>query len=90
MRIDATLLAKFAWLIWFFVLSALHLSFAQESPTASQENSVPPGSKDEALRDRPVIKQFGAQPMTLEEQEACSKDFETVHVERLIRWLFHE
>ena len=78
MRIDATLLAKCTWLIWLFVLSALHLSFAQESPTSSQEtgaeNSVPPGSEgEEALRDRPVIKQFGAQPLSQEEQQEAKR-----------------
>ena len=77
MRMYARLLAKCAWLIWLFLLSSLHLSLAQEPPAAapesSTEDSVPGSEDEEALRDRPVIKRFGARPLTPEEQEEAKR-----------------
>ncbi|HSA62271.1 MAG TPA: hypothetical protein VLE03_08530, partial [Nitrospiraceae bacterium] len=36
--IYANLAAQYAWLIWLFLFSSPHLSFAQESPSSSQKN----------------------------------------------------
>ena len=76
MRIDATLLTKCVWLIWLFLFSSLNLSFAQ-SPASSQargaDDSVPGSEDEEAVRDRPVIRRFGARPLTLEEQEEAKR-----------------
>jgi len=77
MRIDATSLTKCACLIWIFLLSALHLSFAQEPPASPQEggaeDSVPGSEGEEGVRERPVIKRFGARPLTPEEQEEAKR-----------------
>lgn len=71
------LLAECAWFIWLFLFSSLHLSFAQEPPTSSQErgteDSVAGSADEEAVRDRPVIKRFGAEPLTLDEQEEAKR-----------------
>ena len=77
MRIDTTLLTKCAWLIWIFLFSSLNLSFAQEPPASPQErraeDSVPGSEGEEGVRDRPVIKRFGARPLTPEEQEEAKR-----------------
>ena len=77
MRVDATFQTKCAWLIWPFLFISLHLSMAQESPTSPQERGTEDsvrGSEDEdGVRDRPVIKRFGARPLTPEEQEEAKR-----------------
>ena len=37
------------------------------------DDSVPESEDEKAVRDRPVIKRFGAQPLTLEEQEEAKR-----------------
>ena len=76
MRIDATLVRTCAWLIWLFFFSSLHQGLAQDSPASVQEKRTDDsalGSATEGVRDRPVIKQFGAQPLTPEEQEEATR-----------------
>lgn len=76
MHIDATLAKTCAWLIWVVFFSSLHPALAQDSPASVQEkgtdNSAPRSAK-EGVRDTPVIKQFGAQPLTREEQEEATR-----------------
>ena len=65
------------WITWLLLLSCPHPSFAQAPPAAtpenSTENSVPGSQDEEAARERPVIKRFGAQPLSLEEQEEAKR-----------------
>ena len=76
-------LLKPVWLIAIFLFSSLHLSFAQVSPLPSQErekvssrgaeSSAAEPDDGQAVPDRPVIKRFGAQPLTPEEQEEAKR-----------------
>lgn len=87
-----------AWLIWLFLLSSFHPSFAQvpasssheREQTVSQEQSedpvsqgedpaldtddTMPGPEDEkAGQSRPVVRRFGAKPLTPEQQEEAKR-----------------
>ena len=77
MLTGCSLVPKCAWLVLLFLFSSHPLLFAQELPPSSQEtsgdDSVPAPEDEDAGQSRPVIKRFGAEPLTVEEQEEAKR-----------------